>query len=269
MNRMLVAALAIFAMALPAVPAAAQQNVPGARETEDTFDWTGSVPSGSWLRIRDLNGSVRVEPATGNTVEVHAEKEWRRGDPRDVHFVVIKDGDNVTICALWHDDVCDESGYHSHGHHGDDHNDVSVAFTVKLPRGVKINAGTVNGAVEVRGADADVVAHSVNGRVDAFSTRGRVDASTVNGSVRAHMDTPPADVDLDYTTVNGSITLEVPASFSGELEMETVNGSLQSDFPLTLTGRVNPRHLRATIGNGGGRIRLKTVNGSVELRKLS
>jgi hypothetical protein len=51
--------------------------------------------------------------------------------------------------------------------------------------------------------------------------------------------------------------------------METVNGSLQSDFPITMQGRFNPRHLRAKIGEGGPTVRLRTVNGSVELKKLS
>ena len=71
------------------------------------------------------------------------------------------------------------------------------------------------------------------------------------------------------STVNGSVTIEVPSNFAGELEMETVNGSLQSDFPVTMQGLFNPKHLRAKIGDGGPTIRLKTVNGSVELKKLS
>jgi DUF4097 and DUF4098 domain-containing protein YvlB len=48
-----------------------------------------------------------------------------------------------------------------------------------------------------------------------------------------------------------------------------VNGSLTSDFPIMVQGRMNPRRIRATIGKGGRRIRLETVNGSVELRKAS
>jgi hypothetical protein len=34
-----------------------------------------------------------------------------------------------------------------------------------------------------------------------------------------------------------------------------------------VSGRINPRRIRATIGSGGRRISLETVNGSVELRK--
>jgi hypothetical protein len=49
--------------------------------------------------------------------------------------------------------------------------------------------------------------------------------------------------------------------------MRTVNGRVSSDFPLTLSGRINPRHIRATVGKGGRRLRFSTVNGSVDLRK--
>lgn len=266
------AAIAALAMPVAAVAPVAAQQSSGAPSNGNTFDWSGAIPAGSWLRIANLNGSISVEPASGNTAEVHGEKKWREGDPSKVRFVVSKDGDNVTVCALWHeDDSCDEDGYQSHGHHGDnDHNDVSVKFTVKLPKGVRVEANSVNGALDIAGASAEVVAHTVNGRIDAASTSGPVDAETVNGAIHVRMDAIPANTqDLEYSTVNGSVTLEVPSNFSGELEMETVNGSLQSDFPVTMQGRFNPRHLRARIGEGGPTIRLKTVNGSVELRKLS
>lgn len=261
---------AIAALAALAAPLSAQQKA--STSNDNTFDWSGAIPAGSWLRIANLNGSIDVQPASGNTAQVHGEKKWRDGDPSRVRFVVAKDGDNVTVCALWHeDDSCDEDGYQSHGRHGDnDHNDVSVKFTVQLPKGVRVRTSTVNGSLDISGASAEVVAHTVNGRIDAASTSGPVDAETVNGSIRVRMDALPANTrELEYSTVNGSVTIEVPSNFSGELEMETVNGSLQSDFPVTMQGRFNPRHLRAKIGEGGPTIHLKTVNGSVELRKLS
>jgi hypothetical protein len=261
--------VALAAMALP-LPA---QQASGTTSNGNTFDWSGAIPAGSWLRIANINGAIDVEAASGNTAEVHGEKKWRKGDPSRVRFVVAKDGDNVTICAIWNEnDSCDENGYRSHGHNGDDdhENDVSVRFTVKLPKGVRIRTNSVNGELSIAGATAEVVAHTVNGRIDAASTTGPVDARTVNGEINVRMDAIPASTeDLEYSTVNGSVTIELPSDFSGELEMETVNGSLQSDFPVTMQGRWNPRHLRAKIGEGGPTIRLKTVNGSVELRKLS
>lgn len=267
MRQALIAALVAGACLAP-VAARAQGQV---KESNDRFDWTGQLEKGAWLRIRNLNGEIDVQPATGDQAEVIGEKRWRRGDPRDVRFQVFKGSDGVTICALWdEDDTCDERGYRSHGHHDRDRNDdVSVRFTVRLPRDVKVDVATVNGGVEVRGATSEVEAHTVNGRITAASTSGPVSASTVNGSLDVRMAELPGTDDLEFSTVNGSVSVEVPAALDADLEMSTVNGSLQTDFPLTVSGRIDPKHIRATVGKGGRRIKLETVNGSVELRKLS
>jgi hypothetical protein len=265
--QMLIAVAAVATLIAPLAPVAAQQ---GGGANDNTFDWSGAIPAGSWLRVKNLNGPISVEQGTGSTAEVHAVKEWRRGDPSVVRFTVVKDGNNVTICALWNNATCDEHGYHSHGGRNNDNNDVSVRFVVKLPKGVRMDAGTVNGGLTIDGASAEVVAHTVNGGITASSTSGPVTASTVNGSVRVRMDALPAGNDeLSYSTVNGSVTVELPSNFNGEIDMSTVNGTLRTDFPITVSGKLNPKRIRATIGNGGRLLRLKTVNGSLELRKQS
>jgi hypothetical protein len=249
----------------PAAPLGAQE-----RASDREFRWSQPMQAGSWLRIRNRNGEIRVEPASGNTAEVVAIKHGR-GDPADVRIELTKSGDDVLVCALWSENaVCDEDGYR--GERGDrgrrDREQVAVDFTIRLPRGVHVLAASVNGEVAVRGATAEVVARSVNGRVEAVSTGGPVHASTVNGGIVARMATVPTGEDLEYSTVNGSVTLELPADFAARVEMRTVNGSLRSDFPLQLQGRVNPRRIDATIGDGGNRrLKISTVNGSVELRK--
>src|SRR6266536_1229595 len=87
---------------------------------------------------------------------------------------------------------------------------------------------------------------------------------TVDFTVRV-----PAGVRFVGTTVNGAITLELPADLSTEVRATTVNGDIQTDFPLMVTGRLGPRSLRGTIGSGGRRLALETVNGSIRLRKSS
>jgi hypothetical protein len=253
---------------LALAPAAGAQ----ARERADSaFNWSGRIPSGGWLRVYNISGEIHVMPGDGDRTEIVAEKSWRRGDPRDVRIEVVRDGDNVTICALWHEDAeCTRRGIDDEGdHHGGRHNrnDTSVEFTVRLPRGVNVNVGTVNGGVDVRDVSGEVVASTVNGGVDATTSGGPVRASTVNGAVRVRMGALRGDDDLDFSTVNGSVIVELPAQVDADVEMATVNGGLRSDFPMTVTGRIDPRHMRATLGRGGRRIKLSTVNGSVELRK--
>jgi hypothetical protein len=260
---------AVVAALLVTAPVAGAQQ----RSTERDFRWEGNIPSGRWLYLRNLNGSIQVEKASSNRVEVAAHKRWRRGNPEDVTIEVKKAGpgsQDVIICALWYDNTdCDEDGYNVHENRWgrDRNNDVTVEFTVKLPAGVKLDASSINGGIEIDGASSVVEAHTVNGRVVATSTGGPVNAGTVNGDIEVRMATVGSD-DLKFSTVNGSIEVVVPDGINADVDMRTVNGSVNSDFPMTVSGRINPRHIRATIGKGGRRIEFRTVNGSVELRKL-
>jgi DUF4097 and DUF4098 domain-containing protein YvlB len=252
----------LFALAVPAL---------AAQEQGRDFRWEGAVASGKWVKLQNINGDVEVMAASGNSVEVTAVKRGRQGDEDEVRIVVTRYGtndENVLICAIWNDATCDENGYRSKRHKGHhDDNDTEVEFTVRLPRGVHIDVGTVNGSVDVRGATGEVNASSVNGGVDAISDGGPVTASTVNGSIRASMKSL-GNGDLEFSTVNGSITVELPEKLDADLRMNTVNGTLSSrDYPLTVTGRFSPQNLRATIGRGGTRLSFSTVNGNVELRK--
>jgi hypothetical protein len=260
--------LALAAIAVLAPPALSQD-----RSRERDFQWSGNIPAGRWIYLRNLNGDIRVEPTTGNQVEVTATKTWRRGDPADVRIEVKKYGpgeQDVIICALWSaDSYCDESGYrHRNTGRNRRDNDVSVEFRVRVPRGVRIGAGSVNGGVTVEGATSEVKVGTVNGSVEATSSGGPVEASTVNGSVFARMGRLTGTEDLNYSTVNGSIQVEFDGELTdADIEMSTVNGRFEINFPITLQGRLNPRHLRTRIGSGGRRIKLTTVNGNVELRR--
>jgi len=253
----------ILALALP-IAAQAQQSEP--------FNWSGRVPAGRWIRVRDLNGSITVGAATGDNVEVIATKRWRRGDPNTVRIETKKFGPNdesVLICALWGErSSCDERHYETHGDRGMRNNDVNVEFRVLVPRGVKVGVNTINGAVSVDGATAEVDAETINGEVEVATSGGPVNAKTVNGGVRARVGRVDSDADMEFTTVNGSVIAEFTGDFGGDVEMSTVNGALRTDYEITISGRLDPKHLRAHIGKPGGpRIQLETVNGSVELRR--
>jgi DUF4097 and DUF4098 domain-containing protein YvlB len=56
---------------------------------------------------------------------------------------------------------------------------------------------------------------------------------------------------------------------SAEVKAQTLNGDISSDFPITVMGRKSRRELNGTIGSGGRELSLKTVNGSIRLRRAS
>jgi DUF4097 and DUF4098 domain-containing protein YvlB len=255
----------LFALCLlgaAALPAAGQT-----RQTDDSFKWNGRIPAGRWLAIKNMNGDVSVSAASGDQVEVVATKHWRRGDPKDVRIVTETSGSDVTICALWGDeDSCDDRRHRVGDRNR--HNDVSVDFRVLLPKGVKIDAGTLNGSVNVEGATDEVRAATVNGEVEAETSGGPANASDVNGSVRVKLGRADADHNMEFTTVNGDVVVEFTTDIGADVSFETVNGSLNTNFEMAVSGRLDPKHIRAHIGKPGGpHIRLTTVNGNVELRK--
>jgi hypothetical protein len=242
-----------------------------ARTERDAFTWAGKIPEGRWINVRNLNGTVEVERGSGDKVEVTATKHTKRGDPDYVRFEVRKYGPNdqdVLICALWGENSdCDEDGYRSRNNRGTRNNDVWVEFRVRVPRGVKVGAHSVNGEVRVADVSAEVDAESVNGSVLVSTIGGPVNARTVNGSVRASMGRFDLKSDLQFSSVNGSVVAEFANDIDADVDLSTVNGRFLTDFPVTISGRIDPRRLRATLGKGGPRIKLATVNGNVELRK--
>lgn len=264
----------ILGAALVALVAPAALSAQSRQTERDAFTLSERVPQGQWIRVRNLNGEMRVRASTSDKVEISATKSWRRGDPKDVRIESKKSSDgSILVCAIWTDDtVCTENGYSSHGDRGrrgssDNRNDVAVEFEIRVPKGVKVGVWSVNGGVAVDGVTSEVRAGTVNGSIDAVSTGGPVQATTVNGSVHATMGRLDGNEDLDFSTVNGSVVAEFAGDIDANIELSTVNGRFQTDWPVTITGRIDPRHLRATLGKGGRRIRLSTVNGNVELRK--
>ncbi len=238
------------------------------------FSWKGRLAQGKTIEIRGVNGDVNAVIGTGPDVEVTAQKRARRSDPDEVEVKVIEHAGGVTICTIYppsrrssrrnRENSCGPG----ESHNNTDNNDVHVHFTVRVPAGVAFDGNTVNGDVIVEALKSDAHAETVNGSIE-LSTTGYAEAQTVNGSIRASMRSTSWPERLDFSTVNGGITLDLPANAAADVDAETVNGSLQTDFPLTINGRFNPRRLSGQIGGGGSRLSLETVNGDIKLRKTT
>lgn len=232
---------------------------------QNEFVWKGRMAPGQSLEIRGVNGDVRAEAGSGEAV-VSAVKKARRSDPDDVRIEVVEHADGVTICAVYPGDGRRNTGCAPgrSGHPNVRNNDVRVHFTVKVPAGVTLIGTTVNGEVEAAYLASDVEARTVNGGI-RIATAGHVEARTVNGSIVASMGRGDWLEGLELTTVNGSITLNLPWNVSTEVRASTVNGDILSDFPLTVSGRLGRRRIMGTIGGGGRTLAVSTVNGTIRL----
>jgi hypothetical protein len=59
----------------------------------------------------------------------------------------------------------------------------------------------------------------------------------------------------------------LPQVANADVQASVVNGSIRPDFPLTLTGTFSGKKINGRLNNGGPPLSLKTVNGSIHIRR--
>src|SRR5262249_60728894 len=174
-------------------------------------------------------------------------------NPAEVRIEVVPHASGVTICAVYPTVDGDEPNRCESGSKSRSrtkNNDTNVRFDVQVPVGVEFVGRTVNGNVEGESLNGDAQGHTVNGSV-RVSTTGTASGNTVNGSLDLTMGRTDWRDEAKFSTVNGSITLHLPAFLSANLHATTLNAEIQSDFPITATGSINRRRIDGTIGHGG------------------
>ena len=230
------------------------------------LDWSAGMQSGQTLEIRGVIGSILAQAAPGGTARVTADKNGGSSPESSVTFEVVTHAGGVTICAMYPDvsgepsNECVPGG----GQMSVRDNDVVVTFDVQVPEGVRLIEWTVNGNVRATAVRSEVVGFTVNGDA-SISTSDLAEASTVNGNVEVTIGDESPDRDLMFSTVNGNVTLRVPAGIDGTVEATTVNGTMNSDF---LLSNPVPGRWTGTLGDGGSNLALSTVNGNLELRSV-
>lgn len=234
------------------------------------FNWTGTLSPSQTLEIKNVNGSIHAELASGNVIEVTAHKTAHHSDPNSVRIEVVPSSEGVTICSVYPstDGRANDCEPGNGGHSNVRDNDVNVEFTIKLPAGIRFAPKAVNGAVIATGLKSDVNASSVNGKVKVQTT-GLATASSVNGAIDVAMGVSSWDGALNFSSVNGSIDVTLPAATGADVQASTVNGELASDFAMTVSGRIGAHDMKGRIGAGGHALKLSTVNGAITLHQGS
>jgi hypothetical protein len=241
----------------------------------DPWRWSGKLVAGQTLKIENVNGPVTVTPATTGQAVVMVEKSWNRSDSSSVRLVTVETPTGVTICAVWPNSngECGRSGQGvrtrvGQRHGGGNGNDVAVRFTIQLPRGIKVDASTVNGDLNIA-STSGVTASTVKGDITADAGGGPVKLGTVAGDVNATVRAVGTD-SASISSVSGDVTLFLPKSASLTVDGNTVSGDIATGFPLTvITPQYGPGHsVHGSVGGGAGRLKLTTVSGDITVQPI-
>jgi len=238
-----------FAAAVAALlicgPLAAQSLVIQPAKAEKTTE-TRTLPlaSGSNLKVKNVNGFIRVE--AWDREEVQFTGEFKPSS-KDEQVKVVVEGTKGSL------EIRGE--YPKHTGWGS-YSGPQCQMTLKVPRRVASTLETVNGEISLSGTQGKAVASTVNGNIRAAGVEESLKAETVNGSIQIEQ----VKGGLSLQTVNGSIKGSALDGHGSGIKAETVNGSIH----LQMAGMKG--HLRANTVNGGISFNAKGAE-QVEVKK--
>lgn len=258
--------VALFAVLLAGATACSRAG------SDEPFQWTGELPAGSTVHLRNGVGEISVRPASGQTAVVNGSRRWRRGRARDVQFVVTHTGNDYFVCAMWRGSGTCGKNYHGKAGGGllsmfslfHRSTDATAALVAEVPANVIVDAKTSNGTVRIDGISAGVKALTANGNVEATNVSGPLSLETVNGNVRLTSDAVTPTDPINLSTTNGTIRAQLPANTEGSFDLSVVNGTVRSDFPLDQMPKGGiGRRLQGQIGSSTRIVKMRSINGGV------
>jgi DUF4097 and DUF4098 domain-containing protein YvlB len=143
----------------------------------------------------------------------------------------------------------------------------SASFEVQVPRTALLTLNTQNGGISIDDFRGTAKFRARNGGVSLSNVGGDIRGETTNGGLNIDLNGDRWEgAGLDVETHNGGVRMTLPENYSAELETGTTNGRASVSFPITVQGTLG-RHITATLGAGGAKLRAITTNGGVTINR--
>jgi hypothetical protein len=142
----------------------------------------------------------------------------------------------------------------------------SGGVRLSAAEGERMEVRTGSGGIDLRGSTVQQLTLSAgSGRLQIEDVRARsITARTGSGGITARLNSAPAELMLN--TGSGGVNLTLPRGTGAALDINTGSGGIRVDLPTT-TVSSGRSHLRATTGDGSGRVRIRTGSGGVTVRQ--
>ena len=163
---------------------------------------------------------------------------------------------------------------------------IGVSYDVTVPTRTGIKCETSFGNVELKNITGNIDAKTSFGKIAADNITGKIQLDTSYGEVDCGKITTgdframssfgkmdidfsaacPPDIRAKIETSFGDVDVDVPTNFAGDVAVETNFGSVKTELPITIKGDVGKTRLYGTIGQGKGKMDLKTSFGSIKIK---
>lgn len=129
---------------------------------------------------------------------------------------------------------------------------------------------TGDGLVTVSDSEGRLEVNTGDGGVNVSGTFGGLKLLTGDGTivVRARPGTVMTE-DWELTSREGSVSLYLPDAFDADIDAQTGDGTIRNEFIVEVDSSASAgrRMLRASLGTGGKRLRIRTDDGGIRIRR--
>jgi hypothetical protein len=158
-----------------------------------------------------------------------------------------------------------------------------ITLTIKVPYRFALKLSTVNnGDITVDNVTGELEIKNINGPITLTNISGSAVANTINGELKATFREVDGNAPMAFSTLNSRVDVTFPASVKANVKLKSDRGDIFSDFDIAIDKR-QPQASRSNqsgmyrvtiedwvygkINGGGPEVMMKSMNGSIYVRK--
>ncbi|PCJ98940.1 MAG: hypothetical protein COA50_01525 [Flavobacteriaceae bacterium] len=228
-------------------------------------DYTKALGGIEWVKIAS-NANVTVKTHSSNELLIKVGSSYKTperakglklvgeggSDNTNVGFYVIKEGNNLIVRNLRK----------------------SKAAEIYLPASQNISVKTNwQGNIKIVGFKGEIEASAeLNGSIGIEDVSGPITVNSLNGQIEVLFAEVSQSSPITINTINGAIDITLPENTPANLSLGSLNGDIYSNFELPTLEKdglksIGRSKIKSSINNGGVKISLSSINGSIYLRK--
>jgi hypothetical protein len=145
---------------------------------------------------------------------------------------------------------------------------ISISYQITVPAQTNIECANSYGSIECTNINGQIQADTSYGGINCRKIISEeLNVSSSYGKIDIeYSDLAPAEIQADVSNSYGSIDFTAPPGFTGQVELSTSYGSVKTDLPITVQGKISNQRIKGNIGEGNGKLILKTSYSSISLR---
>jgi hypothetical protein len=236
-----------ISLLLPVILASLFLGAAGADAASAQYKFSDPAKPGT-LKVRIGRGNLVVRAGDGPQITIQSNSAPKQSPVRPDGLRVLTEASGYSFTEEKNVAILDY-GIENPGESGD--------FQITVPSNTAIIVNDLwGGDVTCSGISGDLDIRSRNGRVSLDDVSGGALVEATNGEIRATIREIHEGRPLSFTSVNGAVSIRLPADAKANVRLRTQNGTILTDFDekalVTKTEMAPARALRRLQASSGG-----------------